>query len=354
MIKKLAKLLNNNKKDKKLFISCNKLNDTLTFFDHKISYCANGNPAKKMAYPIILNNFDGNLDIENLIRRIREDRFNLHNDKIIESCKGCPNLYEEKWEIDYSKYPKLGYINFADCGLCNSKCIYCKSWTNTKFENGKYKPIIEEKFYNIIPIAEKFKEKGMITKDTIIDFTGGEPTIYEFFEESLNYFLKFGTKKILIFSNAILFSEIILKGIKKGIITITVSVDAGSQNTHKIVKGVESYNNVYENLKKYAKAQKHKNQVISKYIIIPEINDSFEEINLWIKKSIEIGINKLIINVDDRLFENEITKETYEKINKLGKYFENKMKENQLEYEVYSNMQYVYKYIKNSIAQKKI
>ena len=82
-------------------------------------------------------------------------------------------------------------------------------------------------------------------------------------------------------------------GIKKGNINIVVSVDAGTKETFKKVKRLDFYDKVWENIAKYAAVQNAPNLVKTKFILIPEINDTKEEIESWIKKSIESGLKHL-------------------------------------------------------------
>ena len=98
---------------------------------------------------------------------------------------------------------------------------------------------------------------------------------------------------------------------------------------------------VYSNLSKYVSVQKYKNQVISKYVIVENVNDNVQELLLWIEKSIQIGINKLIINADNRIFKDTPSEYTIKKIKNLKNVFIQKCDEYNLEYEVYSNIKYI-------------
>lgn len=332
---------------KKKYLLCDAIGQRLVFFAKKVAYCSNGNPSQNMLYPVIFENFKSHKDfnINYLIKHIKNTKKNLKNGNIPLNCIGCPCIHEFELCPPFLDNKLISYVQFSDYGLCNSKCIYCNSWTNTKYENSTYitndgKP----DSYEILPIIKQLIRKKVINRDTVIDFAGGEPTLYRQFEEALKFLLDYGTKQILIFSNIIKYSEIIEQGIKDGIITLTVSIDAGSKETHKIIKGVNSYDNVYKNLIKYNSYKKYQNQIISKYVICLELNDNIQEISMWIEKSREIGINKLIINADNRIFEKEVTKEILLKLKVLGDFFINKMKTYGMDYQLYSNMQYVYQH----------
>ena len=334
----------------KQFVSCEALNSRLVFFGKKIAFCSNGNPAQNRAYPIIYdninpNNFEKTFDINKIINFIRTNRKNPENGIIPASCEGCNNLDSYHYHSDITNLKNfIEYIQFSDWGLCNSKCIYCNAWTNTKqLPSGEYTTKNAEKdTYLILPIIKQLVNNEVITKDTTIDFAGGEPTLYCQFEEALKYFIKFGIKNILVFSNIIKYSPIIAEGIKKGIITLIVSVDAGTKEVHQKVKGVESYDIVYKNLKQYVLCEKNKGQVESKYVIVPEINDSIEEISFWIDKSKETGINKLILNLDNRVFEHGTPNiELVKKIKTLTDFFIEKTSKLNIENALYSNIKFI-------------
>ena len=94
------------------------------------------------------------------------------------------------------------------------------------------------------------------------------------------------------------------KGIQKGNVSLCVSIDAGSKAVHEKVKGVKSFDKVWKHVEKYAKVKNPlaKNSISLKYIIIPNVNDTEEEIELWLKRCIKAGVNKVILNADNNIF----------------------------------------------------
>ena len=304
MFDKVINLFNKNKKD---VFSCQYGYKRLYFFGQQVSFCSIGNPTQLRAYPTIYKNFNGKIDINDLAKKIQETRENAKKGIVPQSCEGCHLIKDYIYNSKEKRYPEIEYIQFSDYFLCNSRCLYCNSWITTELKDGKY---VDKNgstnSYEILPIIKQLIEKGMITTDTIFDFAGGEPTIYRQFEETIEYLLNFGIKHIEIFTNAIKYSKGIERGIEEGVINITVSIDAGTKEIHKKVKGVETYDTVYENLQKYLEKAKNKKQVQSKYVIVDAINDTENEILNWIKTSKEIGIEKLFINADNRYFEKEL------------------------------------------------
>ena len=79
---------------------------------------------------------------------------------------------------------------------CNSNCIYCDA------PRDKY--VLEHtKIYKVLPLIQDMIKNNILKKDGIIDFAGGEPTIYSEFEDLLSEFINNDFKKILVHTNAI-------------------------------------------------------------------------------------------------------------------------------------------------------
>ena len=143
-----------------------------------------------------------------------------------------------------------------------------------------------------------FKRK-ILRRGGAIGFGGGEPTLLPEFDKLIGLFLKNGFCDIRVPSSGIKYSRIIAKGISTGQLTVVISIDCSSRETYKKIKQTDKFNEVCKNLKKYAKAQTRSYNVISKYIIIPEINDNKEEIDNWLKFNKENNINIVTIDIEN-------------------------------------------------------
>ena len=82
-----------------------------------------------------------------------------------------------------------------------------------------------------------------------------------------------------------------------------------------------------KNLKKYAKAQTRSFNVISKYIIIPEINDNKEEIDNWLKFNKENNINVVTIDIENSWLNKYRHEKPDEKIIELIEYVKEKTRQ---------------------------
>ena len=142
-------------------------------------------------------------------------------------------------------------------------------------------------------------DKKIIKNTGSIGFGGGEPTILPEFDKLINLFLKNGFYDMRVPSSGIKYSPTIAKGISTGQLSVVVSIDSSSRDTYKKIKQVDAFNTVCKNLKKYSKAQKHSYNVISKYIIIPFVNDTKEEIDNWLLFNKENNIQIIVIDIEN-------------------------------------------------------
>lgn len=271
------------------FKSCNYIEHGMVL-DHcnRIRFCNNFNP-RYGGRPIIYENYNGEkINWKGFFDIKRKLRMQFRENSCPELCRDCVNTETKNWDDD----DYINYLLLTPWITCNSKCVYCEA------PRDKY--VLEHtKTYKVLPVIKDMIKNNILKKTGTIDFAGGEPTIYKEFEGLLNEFIKNDFKQIIIHTNAIKKSNAVIKGIKKGTVSILVSVDAGTKEIHERVKQVKSYDTVWKNIGEYAKHQpENGNNVRTKYIIVPNLNDKKSEINLWLEKSLEKNIKNVVLNLD--------------------------------------------------------
>lgn len=249
--------------------------------------------AKGGGNTIIEDNYNGHkIDWEKVFafKKMMKD---LHKSgKTYPKCEGCIYLKEQDWPDDHTK---ISMINLDYWTKCNSRCRYCftmsNKWKYNLFRN-----------YNFLPILKDMIKKNLLRPNGHVSFGGGEVTLLREFNKVLDLFIEHNFRLIIIHTSCIKYSKSIEKGLNKGCIELIVSVDAGSKEMHKKIKQVNSYDKVWNNLKNYAASQKNPEQVRTKYIVIPGINDDINEIELWLRKSKENGINSVLQEIESNWF----------------------------------------------------
>ena len=270
------------------YYSCNIIENGFDAQVYCLNLCCRVGNTKNTTKLSFIKNFDGkNIDFD-LIKDIRNKIKESHKKgKFIAQCKGCVYLEKKDWDNE----TKISTININNWIKCNAKCIYC--------DRKEYE---ETKSYDIYPIIKYLIENNELKNPADITIAGGEPTITKDFDNTIKLLLKHEIKTVRVLTNAIKYNKYIEEGLKKDLINIMVSTDSGRKETYKKIKLVDKHNEVWKNIKNYAKHQKIDSLVKTKYIILPEINNNKEELNEFIKRNIEAGVKHACIDLEINFF----------------------------------------------------
>tara|TARA_A100001011_G_scaffold334602_3_gene363034 strand:+ start:1472 stop:2779 length:1308 start_codon:yes stop_codon:yes gene_type:complete len=195
-----------------------------------------------------------------------------------EDCKGCPFLTETDKKPEFTS--NVSHLSIEHHSVCNLRCSYCSE----TYWGGKRSK------YNVVEfISYLSKSKSLNNCDQVV-WGGGEPTLDKSFEEILEEIHNHANPKTYhrVFTNAVRYSDPVSKFLKKGLIKITTSIDAGTEETFKKVRGRPRFKNVFENLKKYSDVDPTK--VTIKYIFT-EDNYSEKEIDAFVENCKKFNLN---------------------------------------------------------------
>jgi len=194
-------------------------------------------------------------------------------------CSGCPFLKLDTWApLDKLK---IRYLSIESHTVCNMKCIYCSP---TYYGGLKAN-------YSLKRLFKHFFEAGAYAEDIDLVWGGGELTLMDDFEEIFQLFtLNLRPKNSTLFTNAIKYSPLIAKYLKDGkLTTLIISTDAGTKETFKKIRGVDVFDKVFNNIKKYHLAAGR--GVIIKYVFT-DGNSNLEEIKKFLEQINKYGLNK--------------------------------------------------------------
>jgi pyruvate-formate lyase-activating enzyme len=196
---------------------------------------------------------------------------NIKNDKKGAECVGCPNLYTSYWPDER----KTAVVGFGASQHCNINCCYCARETLPISEH-------ERALKRNIELAGFLFDKGVLTKEIRVGLTNGEisiePTqseICSLFQECYCTFL----------TNALVYSREIERVLKSGRSVVAVSLDSGTAETYEKIKGVNAFDKVKDNIRRYARH----GEVKLKYILLPDINCNEDDIKGFIEFANEIN-----------------------------------------------------------------
>ena len=268
---------------------------------------------------------NGIIDWTHLLNIKKQHRLHQKDIGNLPACEGCYNIREDDWdEEDY-----ISYINFDHWSECNSRCIYCGV--------RNYKPKTKN---NVLKAIKELIKQGKFKNNGEITFQGGDPTVLKEFEQLLKLFIKQGSN-IRIHSSGILYSRAIQEGLKKGVVSVVISPDSATEETYKVIKKVNKSKKVWETIKKYRKNLKEDFQgaVKVKYIIIPGINDSIEEIDEFLKKIKQFDIKSIIVDLE-YTYANKNLNDVSPHVYMLIDYIENYANQNGINFAYYDSARY--------------
>ncbi len=178
--------------------------------------------------------------------------------------------------------------------------------------------------YDLENMLMEFKNQNFFEKNVAITWGGGEPVLLKNFNKIFEEFMKSkqpNFEDVRVYSNSIIYNELIHKYLDQKKIILTTSTDAGTQETFEKVRGVKKgFLNIFKNLKKY-NTNKNGN-IIIKYILTDE-NYNKNEINSFVSLIEDYGLVNCNFEIStDYKFENLDLEKSFAII-----YFYNKLKD---------------------------
>ncbi|MCL2187586.1 MAG: radical SAM protein [Defluviitaleaceae bacterium] len=183
-------------------------------------------------------------------------------------CSNCSQFDKRYWgggdglihSVSLSLYPSP----------CQARCIYC----HPRKKNPQYfifdKSIHIAQYNKIFSLLDYLIDNQMLADDVSWHFATGEITIHPLKEKLFSYIKK---NTALFLTNAFIVDDFIINNLaSNSLSTLSFSIDSGTAETWKKVKGVNNFTQTINNLQLYAK-KSNPGQILIKYIILPGIND---------------------------------------------------------------------------------
>jgi wyosine [tRNA(Phe)-imidazoG37] synthetase (radical SAM superfamily) len=194
-------------------------------------------------------------------------------------CDGCPNQkFGLHNEIIDNVLISQGYNN----DFCNFKCSYCSFHQEKPYKNDN----------------ELIKTIESISKN--LPFAVIHLANLEFLaNKNCGDILKFMTEHNIysaLTTNGSLFPEELNNYIKKGLLTtVNCSLDAGTRETYKIIKGVDCFEKTCKNLEIYRDLGV---PLLLKYIILDGVNDNKKDIDGFIDLAVRLNSKIVYLSAD--------------------------------------------------------
>ncbi|GHV28405.1 hypothetical protein FACS1894167_05310 [Synergistales bacterium] len=200
-------------------------------------------------------------------------------------CTGCIKLTEGYWSVDN----KIQHIGFGFEYPCQLSCCYCHNRNSVRKIAAE--AIKNQQQFSWTKFFETLENNELISSATMVGLASGEITCTPNKDAILASVTKYS---LGILTNAVLYDEqIALLAARIGS-HMNVSVDSGIRETYKLVKGLDVFDRVFENIGKYiAKGVR----VIVKYIFLPQNSDD-ENVIGFINNCIKAGVKEIQISRD--------------------------------------------------------
>src|SRR4029453_3972775 len=151
--------------------------------------------------------------------------------------------------------------------------------------------------YSVLGPIRELLAKDLLANDTLIDWGGGgEPTLFDEFEELLTEFSRRQYTQWLHTNGVRVPAAVLDETMDCSNIHILCSVDAGAAETYKKMKKRDEYQTVWRNLHLYRRRGAH---VVVKYIVTGE-NCSSREIRSFIRDAVSNGRPDILADIDHR------------------------------------------------------
>jgi sulfatase maturation enzyme AslB (radical SAM superfamily) len=191
-------------------------------------------------------------------------------------CAGCPELKnikpQDKMEMKFHTVSINKHRFF-----CNCRCVYCDLWEKKQADP-----------YSILPAIRSLYDQSVLHPHCLFSWGGGEPSILKEFEEVSGWILNHGYSQY-VHTSALRWSPTIASMLAKGKGEINISLDSGSAAMYEAVKGVNGFERVTKNIRRYIEASNNAGVVHIKYIIF-NANSDINEVARFFSVCQQLGV----------------------------------------------------------------
>jgi Radical SAM superfamily len=235
--------------------------------------------------PVFADYNGGVIPFEEILRAREGIRQANKSGEVHPECRGCAHLKRKSWSA--SSHP-INIVGIAQYSHCNIECNYCflQTQDRSSFESG-FRP------YRLRETIGRLIDEDLLAPDAIIDWGGGEPTVYREFDDILSMTLERGAFHY-VHTNGVRLPPLIRDTPHADRIHIICSVDAGLPETYLLMKKRDYLEVVWTNLADYIRA----GCLVTLKYIVREDNCSHRDLDAFLQRAVEIGAKDLIVDID--------------------------------------------------------
>lgn len=177
--------------------------------------------------------------------------------------------------------------------------IFLRQWIKDDNADKNFSDSITYDPYDLI--KQMYETDKIDTQNLIVKIQSTNMEEVVDIDKYLDLFIRKGVKEIHISSNIIIFNKKVANLIDSNKATINTSLDAGTPETYKKIKGDDSFNKIIESLKNYQKYLiSSKYGICIHYVLFKDLNDNKKELNNFIQLMKELDINCIGIRINQK------------------------------------------------------
>ncbi|MCL2204073.1 MAG: radical SAM protein [Defluviitaleaceae bacterium] len=271
-------------------IGCEAIFNHLIFNGDKLGFCCESSSLFNICIPKFPYLNTGVETIVNFLtkrKKLIEELNSSVKTELSACCVICKRLTDCSHLINLKKIRSINISCYPS--ICQANCIFCDIHEDSKncYTNSKESEYPKK----ISEIIEYLIKNKYIQDDCLFIVAPAEITLMPHKDLLLKTIENYKAKFL---SNGFLFDEKIANSLYKNGSSVHVSVDSGTPETFKTIKGFDLYYKVVENLVEY---KKH-GCVTLKYVIIPGINDSYDDFDGAINLLKKLNMKEITLSVE--------------------------------------------------------
>ncbi|GHV17117.1 hypothetical protein AGMMS49938_17720 [Fibrobacterales bacterium] len=220
-------------------------------------------------------------DLQQDFEKIERNRQNCRKKSFLQSDFNCNDCFVNAFDFYPSKVRNVDYnivfeSNYKDT-VCNARCVYC-----TAYDERRYAQNVKSENKGPAFIDDWRKIKSMfVGKKLFIGMANGEMTISPWKDEVIKD-INESKWEILVPTNCFIYNNELAKIAADGRAIFIFSLDAGTPETFKRIKGFDKFNRCISNIKEYLSKCKSSDYHCLKYLLLENINDNQENFDGFI------------------------------------------------------------------------
>lgn len=272
--------------ERDIYPSCRWIEGGASFVPGRLRVCPNTNA--RGGPPGLARFTEGRLPVELILERREVIRW-ANRGAGFEACGQC--AYRERREWKARPYV-FDVLCIAHATTCNLACRYCHTIPEARYlQNPRLVP-------RLLPTISALISDGLLAPDARIQWGGGEPTVLREFDEMFEVLHRHGAYSE-VYTSGLRIPPILLDAVAQNRAGVMVSLDSGTRETYRRIKGRDAFDRVLSNVGRYALA--NPGRIMLKMILSRE---NAGEVRRFLDVAESAGVR--IVCYDTMMYENHV------------------------------------------------